>query len=148
MDTWQNHQKIRWLLSFKGVNVIVRSNAMLVHVTKVFFKVSLWWPQGNFKRPLGGIWETVLHWYDLRSLYFERPLEEFERPFWSHTLKKTLPLTICRLRYVTVCRTIRIVPALEGAHRRFAEDAGIAVLQAAWEAEGDWRELSICMPNQ
>jgi len=76
MDTWQNHQKIRWLLSFKGVNVIVRSNAMLVHVTKVFFKVSLWWPQGNFKRPLGGIWETVLHWYDLRSLYFERP-------FWS-----------------------------------------------------------------
>jgi len=113
-----------------------------------FFKVSLRWPQGNFKRPLGGIWETVLHWYDLRSLYFERPLEEFERPFWSHTLKKTLPLTICRLRYVTVCRTIRIVPALEGAHRRFAEDAGIAVLQAAWEAEGDWRELSICMPNQ
>jgi len=50
---------------------------------QVFFKVSLWWPQGNFKRTLGGIWETVLHWCDLRSLYFERPLEEFERPFWS-----------------------------------------------------------------
>ena len=47
-----------------------------------FFRVSLWWPQRNFKRPLGGIWETVLHWCDLRSLYFERPLEEFERPFW------------------------------------------------------------------
>ena len=50
---------------------------------QVFFKVSLWWPQGYFKRPLGGIWETVLHWCDLRSLYFERPLEEFERSFWS-----------------------------------------------------------------
>jgi len=31
-------------------------------VRRFFFKVSLWWPQGNFKRPLGGIWETVLHW--------------------------------------------------------------------------------------
>ena len=51
-------------------------------ISRFFFKVSLWWPQGNFKRPLGGIWETVLHWCDLRSLYFERPLEEFERPFW------------------------------------------------------------------
>jgi len=43
---------------------------------QVFFKVSLWWPQGNFKRLLGGVWETVLHWCNLRSLYFERP-------FWS-----------------------------------------------------------------
>ena len=57
--------------------------------SRVFFKFSLWWPQGNFKRPLGGIWETVLHWCDVRSLYFERPLEEFERPFGpSKHLKK------------------------------------------------------------
>jgi len=57
------------------------TTVMIPH--RVFFKVSLWWPQENFKRPLGGIWETVLHWCDLRSLYFERPLEEFERPIWS-----------------------------------------------------------------
>ena len=70
------------LLNLQLVLAMINQISCLVY-DQGFFKVLLWWPQGNFKRPLGGIWETVLHWCDLRSLYFERPLEEFERPFWS-----------------------------------------------------------------
>jgi len=87
------------------------SKYVLCTCDQVFFKVSLWWPQGNFKRPQ--IFHLCKNNHSCKKrineqplilccsykswLYFERPFKEFERPFVpQNTLKKTLRLTALR----------------------------------------------------
>jgi len=68
----------------------VAASFLMALVTKVFFKVSLWWPQGNFKRPLGGIWHrSPLMWSQV-TIFWETVLVP-QNTLKKHCLAHTFP---------------------------------------------------------